>query len=79
MLTAAPTDRQHDLARRVIDICNDIGDQGTQQPLACAHGHPWRVPGSIEIVRQAGEVGRDDDGIRRPRRLQPRLADLDAA
>ena len=79
MLAAAPMDRQHDLARRVIDVGDDIGDEGTQQPLARAHGHARRVPGRIEIVGQAGEVGRHDDGIRRPRRLQSRLAGLDAA
>src|SRR5215217_7539831 len=39
----------------------------------------WRVPGSAEIVRKTGEVGRHDAGIRRPRCLQPRLAGFDAA
>ena len=33
MLAAAPMDRQDDLARRVIDIGNDVGDQGAQKPL----------------------------------------------
>ena len=57
MLAAAPMDRQDDLARRVIDIGNDIGDKGAQQPLTRAHGHARRVPCGIEIVGQAGEVG----------------------
>jgi hypothetical protein len=44
-----------------------------------AHGHAWRVPYGIEIVRQAGEVWRHDGRFRRPHRLQPRLARFDSA
>jgi len=71
-------DCQDDLARRVIDIGNDVGDQGAQKPLARTHGHTWRIPSSIEIVRQAGEVWRHDGRFRRPHRLQARLARLDS-
>ena len=60
VLAAPPMDRQDDLARRLIDIGDDVGDQGAQQPLARAHGHARRVPGGIEIVGQPGEVGRRD-------------------
>ena len=79
VLAAAPMDRQDNLARRLVDIGNDVGDQGTQQPLARAHGDTWRVPCGLEIVGQAGEVGRYGNWLRRLHRLQPRLARLDAA
>jgi hypothetical protein len=71
-------DCQDDLARRLVDISNDVGDQGSQKPLARAHGYAWRVPCGIEIVRQVGEVWRHDGRFRCPHRLQPRLARLDA-
>src|SRR4051794_2396852 len=53
LLPAAPIDCQDDLAGRLVDIGDDVGDQGAQKPLARAHGHAWRFPRSIEIVRQA--------------------------
>ena len=62
VLAAAPMDRQDNLARRLVDIGNDVGDQGTQQPLARAHGDTWRVPCGLKIVGQAGEVGRYGTG-----------------
>ena len=79
VLAAAPMDRQDNLARRLVDIGNDIGDQGTQQPLARAHGDTWRVPCGLEIVGQASEVGRYANWLGRLHRLQSRLARLDAA
>ena len=72
-------DRQDDLARRFIDIGDDVGNQGPQELLARAHGHPRCIPRGIEVVRQAGEVGRYDGGVRRSRHRQPILAGLDAA
>ena len=78
VLAAAPMDRQDDLARRLVDIGDDVGDQGAQKPLARAHGHAWRIPCGIEIVGQPGEVGRRGGRVRRPHRLQPRLARLDS-
>ena len=79
VLAAAPMDCQDDLARRLVDIGDDVGDQGAQKPLARTHGHAWRVPCGIEIVRQASEVWRHDGRFRCPHRLQPRLARLDSA
>jgi hypothetical protein len=35
MLAAAPMDRQDDLARRLVDIGDDVGNEGAQEPLAC--------------------------------------------
>src|SRR5207237_895367 len=63
-------DCQDDLAGRLVDIGNDVGDQGVRKPLTRTHGHAWRVPCDLEIVRQTGEVWRHDDRFRRPHRLQ---------
>ena len=60
VLTAAPMDRQDDLARRIVDIGDDVGDQRPHEPLARAHRDPRRIPGGIEIFRQARKVGRHD-------------------
>ena len=72
-------DYQHDFARRFLDIGDDVGDQGAQELLARAHGHPGRVPSRAEIIGKTGEVGRHDDGIGRAHCLQSCLAGLDAA
>jgi hypothetical protein len=72
-------DRQDNLTRRVIDVDDDVGDQGPQEPLARAHCHSRRIPRGTEIVRQAGEVGRGDGATRSPRCLQPSLAGLHTA
>ena len=37
VLAATPMDRKDDLARIVVHVDDDIGDQGPQQLLACAH------------------------------------------
>ena len=79
VLAAAPMDRQDDLTRRLVDIGDDVGDQGTQQPLACAHCDTRRVPCELEIVGQASEVGRHGNWLGRLHRFQLRLARLDAA
>jgi hypothetical protein len=78
VLAASPIDRQDDLACRLVDIGNNVGDQGTQEPLARAHCHARRVPCGVEIVRQASEVRRHDSRVRPLHRLQPGLADLDS-
>ena len=58
VLAASPMDRQDDLARRLVDVGNDVGDEGAKQPLWRAHRHAWRVPCGLEIVGQSGKVGR---------------------
>ena len=79
VLAAAPVDCQDDLACRVVDIGNDVGDQDTQKLLARAHGHAWRAPCGFEIVRQAGEVWGRGGRFRRPHGLQSCFARLDPA
>jgi hypothetical protein len=44
MLTAAPMDREDDFARCIIDINNNVGNQGSQQLLTGAHADIGRVP-----------------------------------
>jgi hypothetical protein len=78
VLAASPMDRQNDFPNRLVDIGNDLGDKGAEQPLTGAHGHARRVPCGIKIVGQPSEVGRRGDRTRRQRRLQSRLAGLDA-
>ena len=39
VLAASPMDRQDDLARRLIDVGNDVRNEGPEQPLTGAHGH----------------------------------------
>jgi hypothetical protein len=77
VLAASPMDRQDDLARRLIDVGNDVRDEGPEQPLTGAHGYARRVPGGLEIVGQPGKVGRRGGRIGGSYRLQPRLARLD--
>ena len=59
MLAAAPMDRQDDLARRLVDIGDDVGNEGPQEPLASAHADDWRVPGGFEIVGESSEIRHD--------------------
>ena len=74
MLAAAPMDRQDDLARRLVDIGDDVGNEGAQESLASAHADVWRVPGSFEIVGQSGEIRHDSGWVRSSHRFQPCLA-----
>jgi len=44
MLSTAPMDREHDLARIIIDIDDDFGDQSAQELLAGAHRNARGIP-----------------------------------
>jgi len=74
MLAAAPMDRQDDLARRLVDIGDDVGNEGPQEPLASTHADDWRVPGGFEIVGESSEIRHDSGRVRYSHRIQPRLA-----
>jgi hypothetical protein len=52
-------DCQDDLARGLVDIGDDVGDQGAQEPLAGAHADARRVPCGFEVVGKPGKVRRD--------------------
>ena len=44
VLATAPMDREHDIARIIIDIDDDFGDQCPQQLLAGTHRNTRRIP-----------------------------------
>src|SRR3954453_15392641 len=68
VLTALPVDHEHDLARGLVDVGDDVRDQGPHEPLAGAHRRAGRVPSGLQVAGEAGEVGR----VRgRGRRLLP--------
>jgi hypothetical protein len=60
MLAATPMNRQHDLARVVVDIDNDVGDQCPQQLLSGTHRYVRRMPCCRQIIRQVREGARVD-------------------
>jgi Transposase IS66 family len=78
MLTASPMDRQDDLALRLVDVGDDVGDKGAEQALAGTHGHVRCVPGGIEVVCEPREVGCRGGRVGHSR-LDSRQARLDAA
>ena len=41
-----------------VDVGDDVGDEGAQEPLTRTHGHARRIPRGIEILGEADEVGR---------------------
>ena len=67
VLAASPMDRQDDLARRLVDVGNDVGDKGAKQPLSRAHRHAGRVPcgvGDRRPVRAKSGDAAAGSGIR---------------
>ncbi len=78
VLTAPPMDRQNDLARLLVDVSDDVDDEGPEEALASTHGHAWCVPCGVEIIGEPGEVRFSGGWVRRPHRLQSRLASLHA-
>src|SRR5689334_14559258 len=78
VLAAPPMDRQDDLARRLVHVGDDVGDQRAQQPLPGAHRDARRVPCGSEIIGQPREVRRGDGEPRGPHGVEPGLARLDA-
>ena len=78
VLAAAPMDRQNDFARRLVDIGDDVGDQGPEQPLASPRGHSRCVPGGLKIVGKTGEIRHGGGRGGHRHGADPRLAGLDA-
>src|SRR4051794_21194244 len=76
MLAAAPMDREDDLARVLVDVGDDVRDEGAQKLLAGAHRYAGRVPGRFEVVGQAREI-RCLDGCCRRQPVKPCFAGLD--
>jgi len=60
VLAATPMDGQNDVARLIIHINDNVGNQGSQQLLACTHGDAGSVPRGGQVVRQIGKgIGSD--------------------
>ncbi len=78
MLTAAPMDRQNDFARCLVNISDDIGNEGTQELLTGARGDAGGVPSSIQIIGKADKVGQNNVVIGSLCGSQSGLARLDA-
>ena len=58
VLAASPMDRQDHLACCLVDIGNDVGDQGAQEPLAYAHRrHSLRGTEGSNPLPSSGESG----------------------
>jgi hypothetical protein len=55
MLAAAPVNGQHDVARLLIDVDDNLDDQAAHELLARTHGDAGCVPGRREILRKIGE------------------------
>lgn len=56
MLTALPVNREYDLARRFVHVCNDIDNQHPNQLLAHAHCDTRGIPGNIEVLCELRKV-----------------------
>ena len=52
VLAAFPMNRQHHVTHRIVDINDNVGNQGTQQLLAHPHGHIRGFPGRVQIISE---------------------------
>ena len=57
MLAALPVDDEHDFIGRLIDVGDDLVDQGAHQTLPGSHGGRRSLPGDGEVLGEAGEIG----------------------
>ena len=56
VLSTFPMNDQDDLTRRLIDIDDDLVDQGAHQLLAATHGDVGVLPGGLEILGDGPQV-----------------------
>ena len=63
VLASTPMDREDDIARLIIDIDDDVGDQRPKQLLASAHRDIGRISGRRQIFRQVGKSVRINGDI----------------
>ena len=66
MLATLPMDDKHDLSSGLVDVSDDLRDQGPHQPLACSHRRLWCIPSRGEVVAQSREVRMRAVGLRFP-------------
>jgi hypothetical protein len=55
VLATPPVDRKDDVAHRIIDINDDVGNQCPQQLLTGTHSHIWSIPGCRQVFRHVGK------------------------
>nr|WP_166106941.1 hypothetical protein [Bradyrhizobium barranii] len=55
VLPTLPMDREHNVAYRIVDVRDDVDNQGSQQLLARAHRHIRGFPGYGQVIRQIGK------------------------
>ena len=62
VLAATPMDRKNDIARLIVHISDNVGNQCPQQLLACAHGNAGGVPCCRQVAYQVCKsIGSDRD------------------
>src|SRR3954447_7500113 len=76
MLAAAPVDLEDDLSQAMVVIGDDLSDERAKKLLARSHGHPWRIPGRLEVVCEPDKVGYWCGGAWCFKRSQSRLTGL---
>ena len=79
VLAALPMDDPDDLSRRLVDVDDDVIDEGTRQLLAGAHGDAGVFPRRLEVLGDAGQLWYGRRRGAGGRRVKTRLAVADAA
>ena len=79
MLTALPVDRQNDLAGRFVNVDRNVIHQRSKQLLTRAHGHMRGLPRRVEVFGESRKIRLGRRDLRRPCRIQSRLALLHAS
>lgn len=73
MLAAAPVDLEDDLSQAMVVIGDDLNDERAKKLLTRSRGHPWRIPGRLEVICEPDKVGYWCGGARRFNRRQRTL------
>ena len=78
MLTATPMDRQDDMLGLVVDVGDDVGNQGAHDTLTGTHGYARRVPSRLQICGKPGQIRRVRLMVGKAHRVESRFARLHA-
>ncbi len=80
VLPALPVDDKDNLPSLLVDVDDNVIDEGTRQLLAGAHGDAGVFPGRLEVLGDAGQLRyRRRPGGGGSGRVKTRLAVADAA
>ena len=77
--SALPVDDQDDLPCRLVDVDDDLVDEGAHQLLAAAHGDTGILPRGLEILGDGGQIRHRRRRSAGHRCVKTRLAIADAA